>query len=278
MGTPKNQGTASRSTRSGRKQASISYAASSYVTASARPLHVLAFLLPLILLYEIGSHSYLGAASSGATGIENIKAHSLILGAFQDMGAFGRYVPAALIVIVLLAWHMFLRDPWRVHPTYLAAMAAESLLWTVPLLVLVALVQLAIGGPAPAAQGAPATTSQLILSLPREGRIVISIGAGLYEEFLFRMVGIAALHAILVDVVRLKERGGTLLAVLIAAIGFSIYHDITAPSGAILTGKAISLLVAGVYFGVIYVLRGFGVVVAVHALYDIFVLVLLRKA
>jgi hypothetical protein len=277
MGTAKNA--TSRAPKSGRKPAAISYAASSYITASARPLHVLAFLLPLILLYEIGSHYYLGAASSNATGIDNIRAHSLILGAFQDMGAFGRFVPAALIVIVLVAWHIFLREPWKVHPTYLAAMAAESLLWTVPLLILVALLQLAIGGAGtPAAQDSPANTSQLILSLPREGRVVISIGAGLYEEFLFRMVGIAALHAILVDVIRLKERTGTLLAILIAAIGFSIYHDITGPSGTILMAKALSLFAAGMYFGLIYVLRGFGVVVAVHALYDIFVLVLLRKA
>ncbi len=246
-----------------------------YVTASAQPLHTLIFLLPLVVAYELGAGMYLGA--NGGVGIGNIRAHSLILGAFQDMGALGRFVPTALMLVVLLVWHVLARHPWRVRPMFVGAMLAESLLWTIPLLVLVALVQFALGSGAPAAAGTEAQGTPSILTLPVPARVTLSLGAGLYEEFLFRMVGIALLHSILVDVARLSERVGTMLAVLGAAGAFAFYHDLSAPSGGILWTKATSLVLAGAYFGVIYVLRGFGVVVAVHALYDVFVLVLLRR-
>jgi membrane protease YdiL (CAAX protease family) len=165
------------------------------------------------------------------------------------------------------------RDSWRVNPLVLAAMVVESLLWTIALVVVLIVVQEVFrrSGVPPAVQVGGGEAE----ALSRPARVTISLGAGLYEELLFRMLGIALLHVIFVDLTRMSEKWGTGLAIALSAAAFAVYHDITGPTGDLLAAKAFSLLVAGVYFGVIYVNRGFGIVVAVHALYDIIVLVLL---
>lgn len=242
-----------------------------YPQLSMRPLYILAFLLPILLLYEAGSIRFLADAAHGT--IETIRAQSILLGFFQGAGAAGRFLPAAAIIVVLLLWHAMNRDPWRVNPLVLAAMVIESLLWTIALVVVLIVVQevfrrtgaeplVQVGSGDPQALGRPAL-------------ITISLGAGLYEELLFRMLGIALLHVIFVDLARMSERWGTGLAIALSAAAFAVYHDITSPMGDLLMAKAFSLLVAGVYFGLVYVNRGFGIVVAVHALYDIIVLVVL---
>ena len=242
--------------------------AGGYWELSTRPLHILLFLIPFIVLFEWGSSRYLSDPAHGTT--ETIRAWSMLLVFFQDFGVAGRFLPAATILTVLLVWHIMLRDSWRPRPAVLGGMLTESLIWTVPLVVAVKLVLL-FGA---AAQVAAQATGG-IESLSREGRATISIGAGLYEELLFRMIGVALLHAVFVDLVRMSEKWGTILAVLVAAAAFAAYHDPTGPAG-LQVVKAASLLVAGVYFGAGYVMRGVGIVVAGHALYDLLVLVALR--
>ena len=92
------------------------------------------------------------------------------------------------------------------------------------------------------------------------------------------MVGMAALHLVFVDLARMTERAGVALAILLSAAAFAVYHDVTTADGHLQVLKAVSLLLAGTYFGVVYWLRGFGIVVAVHALYDMFVLVNVQHA
>jgi membrane protease YdiL (CAAX protease family) len=243
-----------------------------YLELSKRPLHMLAFLLPLVILYEIGSSVHLANAAAGT--VETIRAHSILLGFFQDFGLIGRFLPGLALVAVLLCWHVLIDDRWRLRPLVIGGLVIESIVWTIPLVVLIAIVQHLGGGMAPPAAAASEPMVNMI-TMPWQARFTISIGAGLYEELLFRMIGIAALHLVLVDLVRLPERWGTGLAVLISAAAFVFYHDVTGAGGSTDVLRAAALMCAGVYFGVIYLTRGFAVVVGVHALYDIFVLVVL---
>jgi membrane protease YdiL (CAAX protease family) len=242
-----------------------------YWDLSARPLHILLFLVPFIVLFELGSSRYLADPAHGT--VETIRAWSMLLAFFQDFGVAGRFLPAATILTVLVVWHVMLRDSWRVEPWVPGAMLVESLIWTVPLIVAVKLVLLLGAAVQPAVQAAGG-----IEGLSRQGRISISIGAGLYEELLFRMIGIALLHAVLVDLFRIKDRWGTVLAVVISAVAFAAYHDPFGADRHLQVLKACSLVVAGGYFGTIYLLRGFGIAVGVHVMYDVLVLVALRPS
>lgn len=246
-----------------------------YLALAQRPLHVLAFVLPLIILYEFGSARYLADAQSGAG--ETIRAHSMLLGFFQDFGLAGRFLPGIALIAVLLIAHTLHKDRWRVNPLVLLAMAVEAIVWTVPLIVIILLVTAVFGEPTAASPPAVAGIADLMLR-SREARITVAVGAGLYEELVFRMIGMAALHLVFVDVAKLKEGTGRLLAVLGAAAAFALYHDAAWHSGVITLDRAIPFFVAGAYFGMVYLYRGFAIVVAVHALYDIIVLLNLLGA
>ena len=84
---------------------------------------------------------------------------------------------------------------------------------------------------------------------------------------------IALVHFLLVDLARLRSTTGGLIAVLVSAVAFAMYHDVNLPGGGLDWRLAGFYSVAGLYFAMLFVVRGFGVVVAVHALYDIIVLV-----
>ena len=64
------------------------------------------------------------------------------------------------------------------------------------------------------------------------------------------------------------------IAVLVSAAAFALYHD-PAGAGSVAWSAMTFYFLAGLFFGGVYVWRGFDIVVAVHALYDIVVLTLL---
>jgi len=74
---------------------------------------------------------------------------------------------------------------------------------------------------------------------------------------------------------RRAQAWGAAIGVAVSAALFTIYHPLRDAAGAISLQRAAFYLVAGLYFGAVYLLRGFGIVVAVHALYDIITAVFL---
>ncbi len=244
-----------------------------YLEVSAGALHSLAIILPLLIAYEIGTSLYLGSAAGG---IETIRAHSILLAFFADFGIAGRFVPAAALVVSLLALHLFKRERWRLRPGYLPVMVIEGALWTLPLLVGGQVLGRLLGsGGSDAAAGAGALAAGLEqLSVP--ARLTLSIGAGLYEEMLFRMVGIALVHAALVDVVGVRPSHGQIGAIAITGATFAAYHDLAVGSAGVEWARVAFYFGAGIFFGAVYLARGPGIAVLVHAVYDALVLVVLR--
>lgn len=247
-----------------------------YAQASTRPLHVLVFLLPLIVAYEIGSIVYLVDPSKNV--METIAARSILSGVFEAFGALSFHLPAILLVVILLLWHVLEKDPWRIKPKTIVAMGLESALWTLPLLVLGLLLlggepktAMAIAQGADAVQGGAHGVGHTISSYPWQHRLTLSLGAGLYEELLFRLILISALHFVFSDVMKLPPLVAYAIPAVISAVAFAYYH---ANAGSTVLPGAVFLFysIAGVYFAMLFVKRGFGVVVATHALYDIVVL------
>jgi hypothetical protein len=177
----------------------------------------------------------------------------------------GLYLGGAVILAVLLAWHVLNRDPFDIDTPALGLMAIESIALTVPLIAISQLI--ARGEWVDTAAGLATPGAPRDFSL--WSKWAISVGAGLYEELVFRMLLIAILHTLLVDVARASNLLGTTISVLVAAVCFAAYHPLRMPDGAVDWRWLCFLLIAGVYFGAVYAIRGFGIVVAVHALYDI---------
>lgn len=243
-----------------------------YWTLSTRPLHILCFLLPLILIYEIGSAVHFAGAAPGEH--ETVVAYRIIYDIFGLFGVSGLYLPGFLVVAILLVWHLLTRDSWQVHAGVIAGMTVEAVLWMLPLLVVGQIAnRLVTGAPAPPEA---AMLAAELHAQPWTARAVLAIGAGVYEELVFRMVLIAAVHLLVVDLMGSRELAGRAIAIAAAALAFALYHDVRSTAGGLDTWRLIFFFSAGVFFGAIYVWRGFGIVVATHALYDLAVLVLLR--
>jgi membrane protease YdiL (CAAX protease family) len=217
-----------------------------YLKQSDRPLASLAFVFPLILIYEIGWRS-LGS---------RLLAFNLLHQFFAMIGAPGTFIPALALVGILLAWHLACRDKWSVSVNTLLGMAIESLLLALPLLAL-------------AAALARWQTHPLLWASSTESadRIIIALGAGIYEELIFRLIALTLLNLILVDMLRLSKSWSSLLMVVISAVLFSLYHYLGPEKFAWKT--CLFRTLAGIYFGVIFICRGFGVTAGCHAIYDV---------
>lgn len=241
-----------------------------YASLSSRPWHVLLFLLPLIAAYEIGLILYL----SGASGVGDISARTILRGLFDTFGPSSLHLPAIVLVVVLMLWHLIERGGWRVRPAVLGLMWLESFMWALPLLVLGAVVMSRPAGqPLAMADGVTA-----LAQLPWQAKLTISIGAGLYEELVFRLVLITLIHLVVVDVLRLQSQAGYVIGAVVSAVLFALYHNVQHPGG----GADMRLLafysIAGLYFAFLFAWRGFGIVVAAHAIYDAIVLLSVRSS
>jgi len=230
-----------------------------YWDRSHWPLQSLYFLLPLLVIYEVGAVVYL--AKSGT----QLTASRLLGQFFAFFGVTGVHLPAFAIVAILLGWHISRKkDPWTPEPKLYAFMFLESAVLSIPLFVLMSV--LFRHTPAAAAgQGLLAAVSEMNWQDWRKA-MVVALGAGLYEELVFRLIAIVLISMVAEDLLALPKEICMGLAVGLSSLGFAVVHF--GPSNPFQTTHFIFYFVTGVYFAAIYLSRGFGIVVAVHALYD----------
>ncbi len=230
-----------------------------YWTISTSPLQVLVFLLPFVIFYEIGSLIWM--SELGAT---NLEARRILSTLFEIFGVVGVHLPAAALIAVLISWQLIERKPWRVDVRGLGLMAIESVVWALPLVVLAGMTGLLGGG---GGEGG-------IASLSTGSRATIAVGAGVYEELVFRFALIAVVHTVLVDFSGMRQKLGDWVAVGFSALVFAAYHR-SDVGGQIVLPALIFFMASGIYLGSLFLGRGLGVAAGAHAIYDLVVLVAL---
>jgi hypothetical protein len=102
-------------------------------------------------------------------------------------------------------------------------------------------------------------------------KLMISLGAGFYEELLFRVVVVGALAALGTRVLMWTPRVAGVVACVLGALLFSAFHYIGPYGDHLQVSSFVFRFLAGLTFSALYLLRGFGVTAWTHALYDIFV-------
>jgi hypothetical protein len=225
-----------------------------YFWQSERPLTALIFLLPMIVLYEVGTHFF---ASDWSRHTETrVLAFNLLRQFMEIFGATGRYLPGLVVVGVLLTWHAARRDPWQLHVGTAMGMLVESAMLALPLLVLGNLVGHFL--PLYAASNA------------WKGGIVLALGAGIYEELVFRLMAFTLLNILFIDLLRIRKRAAYVLIVLVSSALFSAYHYWSPQSGPFRWSDCVFRTASGIYFGALFITRGFGVTAGSHISYDIY--------
>jgi len=237
----------------------------SYWRDTRSPRYSLLYALPLLLLYEGLAALLSGDAISGVRNGADV----LLKSAFVWLGGRdGLLLFGVLLVGVagVLVWRD-LRRGGTITPRYFLGMMAESVVYALFFgIVTGTLTGLILHGALPLSAG-PMDE----LDLPTQ--LMISLGAGLYEELLFRVVLVSLLARLARVGFGWLPWASGVFAVLAGALIFSAFHYI-GPYGDVLeVGSFTFRAVAGVLFSALYLLRGFGITAWTHALYDVFLAV-----
>ncbi len=232
----------------------------SYWALSRRPKYSLLFALPLLVLYELLALALSGSAMAGVRNGADVLLKSLFL---TFGGRTGLLVFGALI-LGTGAWLVW-RDRKSGGPIrwgVFGGMAVESLAYASVLGVVTAtLTALLLGGVLPFAVGQ-------FEGLGLASQVMISLGAGLYEELLFRVVLVGALAWAARRLLG-SPLAAAAVATLVGALVFSAFHYIGPYGDALELSSFAFRAVAGVLFSTLYLLRGFGIAAWTHALYDL---------
>ncbi len=102
------------------------------------------------------------------------------------------------------------------------------------------------------------------------GRMLGYLGAGVYEELLFRLMLVPPLA---VFTTHLVNRPGLRIAavVILTSLLFSAAHYVGPHGEAMDAFTFVFRFSAGAIFALLFVYRGFGIAAGTHALYDIFI-------
>ena len=103
-------------------------------------------------------------------------------------------------------------------------------------------------------------------------RLTLSLGAGLYEELLFRVVIVALLANGFRLLFRVSRLAAGITATVIGALLFSAFHYIGPLGEPLQLESFVFRALAGLAFSGLYLTRGFGITAWTHALYDVAVL------
>lgn len=247
----------------------------SYLQATRQPWSCVLFVLPLLILYEVG----LNLISIPHPDLLRNGADTWLRGALASLGLSQPLWAPALLLGVLLLWCL-IRPAAARHDavTIWTGMVVESVVFA---LVLYGFsrglgflldhwgIRLAL------ADGWLLTVSPEAAADPALARILSFLGAGIYEETLFRLLLLSALGW-LFTLADFPPAWAWWMAALCSALFFAAAHHL-GPNGEAFHSIVFSFRVlAGLYFALLYCWRGFGIAVGAHTGYDVLVGVLMR--
>jgi Type II CAAX prenyl endopeptidase Rce1-like len=242
-----------------------------YWRSARTPRYSLSFAFPLLALYE--ALAFL-LSEFEAVGVRNgadvlLKSLFITLGGRTGLAIFGGLLLGAAAALV---WRD-LRKRGGVRPRYFILMTGEAVAYALIFgFVAGALTTLLLPS-----LGSSGSTLELgwdfrgQLSLPVQ--LMISLGAGLYEELLFRVLLVSGLALIGARVFRWSRTAASGFAIVLGALIFSGFHYLGPYGEPLALGSFAFRTVAGLLFSGLYLLRGFGITAWTHALYDIFLAV-----
>ncbi len=223
--------------------------AEQYWVQSRRPLASLVFLAPLLVTYEAGV--LLLGVQNGA---------DAFLRRLLDLLGFGQhFLLPILMVCILLAWHFLAREPWRLSGGIISGMAVECLGLGICLRVILFLQDMLFH----------VFDDPVALSIRQQLKEAVGLlGAGIYEELLFRLI-LLSLAAWTLRRMGVAPRTAMIAAALVTSLLFAAAHNVGPYGEPLQAFRFLFRLLAGLFFTVVFLYRGFGIAAGSHAAYDI---------
>ncbi len=226
-----------------------------YWSQSRRPLASLFFAAPLLVIYELGLICL--GPNAPRNGADDWLRQTLNL-----LGFNAYFLLPILTVGILVGWHHVLRQPWRVSRKVFYGMTGECFILAVSLWLFWDVLYRFL---------LPAVVHTVGLSIGNFlGTIISYLGAGIYEELLFRLIllnlGIGVLAWM-----RAGSRASVIGGIVLTSLLFSAAHYV-GPCGDEFGWRTFFFrFLAGVLFAILFRYRGFGIAVGTHAFYNVLV-------
>ena len=230
-----------------------------YFHATRHPWSCLLFLIPLLAVYE-GGVLWLGGDQ--AVRMRN-GADAWLRWILEHFGAAHVLAAPAVVLVLMFVWSWW---RWTDRPedpvTTVFGMALESCLFAFLLW------QFARNfGPILDGLG---VQLQIVVRTAPAAQILTFIGAGIYEEVLFRLVLFVGTCGVL-RFVGIPGVVAVPAAAFAAALAFAAAHHIGSYGEPMRQDWFVFRTCAGLFFTFLFVARGFGVAVGAHAGYDVLV-------
>ena len=227
-----------------------------YLRYTKSPIYSFLFTLPLFLIYEIGLFL---SMSSDLMYMRN-GADALMRQMLSVLGISGLFWIGGLFFlgfIIIYIFQKFSWDEYEIKSRYFISMVFESLLWSFLLFIFM-------------------SNMHLLLMIPSSTRVIqnvtLAIGAGIYEEFLFRVIMIFLLKYILGLIFQWGHFLKIIISIVLASGFFSLFHFIGEFGDYFTFNIFMVRFLAGISLGILYCTRGFGITAWTHSLYDLIVL------
>lgn len=218
------------------------------------PLTSAILVFPLFLTYQVGI-----LVSSGQNGVDFITRALVELSA-RDMTNY--LIVMAGMLVVYAAVLVLLRKKGTFSPKAFGPVLLESTFYALSMGTIIVFIMGRFLNVTPGlAVGAGSNPLDIF---------VISAGAGLHEELIFRVIGLSGMAWLLGGI--LDKKRSFVIALVVSSLVFSLAHHL-GPAGEAFTMSAfVYRALAGAFFGLVYQVRGFAVAAWTHALYDVYVL------
>ncbi len=234
-----------------------------YAAATKSATYGFLAALPLFALYEVGV-----LLATGGTGAVRVGADVWLKTLLAALGGTGWAALGAAVLAVGagVMWAERRRRPPLVG-RWFGLIVVESLVYAVVL-------AFVVGGTIGALFGAWATPALLLAQIAELGlglQLALSIGAGLYEELVFRVLLVGGLFLAAHRLLGWQRTTAYAVAAVVGAVVFSAVHH-TGPFGDPFTLEVFTFrFLFGLALNGVFLLRGFAVAAWTHALYDVLV-------
>ena len=229
----------------------------SYVRVTRTATYAVLISAPLLVLYE----ALILLANRGAVMQVRVGADVWIKTMLSAVGITGTLALSVVMLLagtLLVAWERRRSGHIPLRPRYFGWMIAESLAYAVTLAFAVSLtVGIIFARIAPPPPGLLA-------------ELALSLGAGLYEELVFRVLLVGGLFWVLRRAFTSKN-AAYVVAAVVGALLFSAVHYVGALGDAFTLESFTFRFLFGLALNAVFLLRGFGIAAWTHALYDVLV-------
>jgi len=225
-----------------------------YLRRSRTLSHSIICILPLLILYQCG------IVQGGHT--QRVLVEVWLAHQFQSLGQWSAHVVNVALFVALIAalWRGERSGPLSLH--VIAVMPAEACVYALALY-----------------RGCLVLTRAILdgdvlfgAGLDRFAPYLLGLGAGVYEELVFRFALLGLGAVALNKVFRWTKPFSFTVALVVSSLAFAAVHHLGASGEPLGAEVFLFRVVAGALLGGVFLVRGLGVAVWTHAIYNVMVI------